>query len=174
MANEQFSRTHFVIRPEGGLDAAAVRAALGESAHVEPLDSPRGGCVVIVPDAVDPEATCADLRARLGHRAEVMPAIVCSDADSDTDSTRPGLRYPTGLLSVRFKSPVSDTELAALAQNERIDLVARAKFSRTQAIFRPRKSDATFLPVIASRIGRHSGIEAVWLDTESSYRKATD
>ncbi len=174
MANEQFSSTHFVIRPEAGLDAAAVRAAVGESARIEPLDSPRGGCVVIVPDAVDPEATCAAIRARLDHRAEVMPAIVGSDGDADPDAARGGLRYPTGLLSVRFTSPVSDEELAALARNERIDLVARAKFSRTQAIFRPRKSDATFLPAIASRIGRNSGIEAVWLDTESSYRKATD
>ncbi|GEM_PF-2621542 len=75
MGNEQLSHTHFVVRPEFGLDADAVRAAVGAAARVEPLESPRGGCVVTLAKPADPEATCASLRARLDHRAQVLPAV---------------------------------------------------------------------------------------------------
>lgn len=168
---EQLSPGLFVVRPAPDCaQDAAQRAAgqelqsrLGASARVEALSGPTPGWLVKLKRA--PKTARAgwnSLHRLLGEDYVVLPAIV-------DDTGRP--RYPTGLLSLRFGGDASEEALHEIGVHYGLELVARTKFTRQQALFRPAGGSEVFLPDVSGRIERDDKVEAVWFDAESAFTR---
>jgi hypothetical protein len=92
-----------------------------------------------------------------------MPALV---------DERGECRYPTGLLSLRLEDEASEQDLQMLARTYGLEFVARAKFTRQQALFRPAEGSDVFLPDISGRIEDDKHVGAVWFDAESAFHRS--
>jgi len=154
----------FVVRPLADAAGKAVPTGLREAL---PLRSARGGWVVSLPvDAVSGQGlrSCwQSLVQRLGPGFVVAPVLAADDG---------GERYPTGQITVRFRGPASDGQLAAVAEQASLRLVQRTRFTDRQAVFAPAAPDAQFLPDLVDALARRDDVESTWLDAESVYRRA--
>ena len=155
--------TRFVVRP---LQAGGSSPPPGLGAAV-PLAGARGGWSV---DAAGDPASAASVRKAwqaLADRAGgafVVAPVLPGDEGAE--------RYPTGLVSVRFRSPMSDAQLQAFAKTAALRLVQRTRFTERQAVFAPLDAPQTFLPDLLEGLSRLDAVEQAWQDAESAYRRA--
>ncbi|MFO0874109.1 MAG: hypothetical protein U0575_09080 [Phycisphaerales bacterium] len=165
MGTDSLSRTRFVIRPGGGASIAdeSVREALGDLGAVVPLEGCEPGWLLTLKKASEAARPCPRVARRLDGAVAVVPVV---EASGD------GPRYPTGLVNVRFREPVTDEELDAFGRATRTAPVARSTFSAKQVTLRVDAPADTYLPDAVRAIGRRDDVELAWLDTESSYTKA--
>lgn len=152
--------THrFVIRP---LAEAAAAAALPSELKATKLASAKGGWRVETAGRTSEHAAWKALQRRLAPAWRVIPVMDGSDGIE---------RYPTGHISVRFGSTVSDATLAGLSKSSGLQLIQRTKFSDRQAVFAASDPGA-YLPELVERAAKHADVEAAWLDAESAYRRS--
>jgi hypothetical protein len=157
----------FVVRP---LDAG--RAASGASppeglGDAVPLASPRGGWAV---DAAGDPSSSASLRktwralAERAGGAYVVAPVLAGDEGAE--------RYPTGLVSVRFRDAMADAQLQHFAQQAGLRLVQRTRFTDRQALFGLLDAPHTYLPDLLQRLAQMEPVESAWPDAESAYHRA--
>lgn len=162
--SEQLSPGLFVVRPATAQVEVSGLARLEGKASVSPLDGRQPGWVVKLNKL---PRTAREgwrrLHRLLGTDFLVMPALV---------DERGQHRYPTGLVSLRLEDDASEQELRALAREYGLEFVARAKFTRQQALFRPADGSDVFLPDLTGRIEGDAHVEAVWFDAESAFQRA--
>lgn len=159
---EQLSPDLYVVRPAAAQAQVAGLARLQGKASVTPLSGRLPGWVVKLNTL--PRSAREGWRALhrlLGTDYLVMPALI-----DDTGH----YRYPTGLLSLRLEDEASEQQLQSLATQYGLEFVARAKFTRQQALFRPADNDV-FLPDLSDRLETDDSVEAVWFDAESAFQR---
>lgn len=163
-SSEQLSPGLFVVRPATAQVQAAGLARLEGKASVSPLDGRLPGWVVKLNKLPrNAREGWRSLHKLLGNDFLVMPALV---------DERGECRYPTGLLSLRLEDEASEQQLQALARAYGLEFVARAKFTRQQALFRPTEGSEVFLPDVSGRIENDAHVEAVWFDAESAFHRS--
>jgi hypothetical protein len=79
--------------------------------------------------------------------------------------------FPTGELTVRFKSAPSNEELKRFAANYGLRLRDRNEFVPEQAAFRQVDSTRTFLPDLIEQISANKTVKQVWANTRSHYSR---
>jgi len=160
---EQLDPGVFVIRPTTAKADGEDLARLATKASIEPLRGASPGWIVRLNKAPRSiRAAWRELHRLLGADYVVLPAVL---------DDRGHARYPTGLLSLRLGGDADDAALRAIARTHGLELVARAQFSRQQALFRPNGGSDVFLPDLSQRIAGDAQIEAVWFDAESAYSR---
>lgn len=151
----------FVIRP---LDPGGKAAPdLGPALPVQPLAGARRAWVTEA-QANSAQAAWQDLQRRLGDQFQALPVL------NDPDS---GERYPTGRIGVRFRAPVSDTQLQQLAQAAGAQLLHRTARTDRQAVFAATHPVAQYLPALVQRLAEDDSVDRAWLDAESAYRRSS-
>ncbi|MFZ5636015.1 MAG: hypothetical protein ACOY82_05450 [Pseudomonadota bacterium] len=162
--SEQISPGLFVVRPAAAGTPGDALSRLAGKASVEPLEGRTPGWIVRLnkPPRSAREGW-RSLHRLLGADYVVLPAMV-------DDSGR--LRFPTGLLSLRFGDEADDSALHGIAEAYGLELVGRPRFTRQQALFRPAGGSEVFLPDVSGRIERDRKVEAVWFDAESAFTRA--
>lgn len=162
---KQYSESQYVARPLEGALEVDVAVAVADIARVEPLQSARGGYLLTLREAVEsPQAGWELLRGRLGESFVVVPVMVSPEGD---------VRYPTGLITLRSRSPLVRAALDDLAARLALEVVGGGS-SPKQARLRPRDPGREFLPDVARQLAAadEAHAEAVWLDAESRYLRA--
>jgi len=155
------SRDTFVLVPGTvlGGSAAADLSALGS---VEDLGE--GQLLLQVRDpAPDARATWQRLQVQAGVQHRVHPVLL---------DERGNAHYPTGEVTVRFRSAPSDAELRAFANAHALDLRGRNEFVGEQAVFLPRDAARTYVPDLVEELSRAEKVQSAWANTRSRYRRA--
>jgi hypothetical protein len=161
---DHLSTQRFVVRPAGEHVTPGALPSLEKIGRVERLPSPRVGWVVYLDKpARSPRQGWEALKKQLGAGFLVVP--VMDDEDG-------AVRYPTGLVTVRFCAPVSDADMEAFAHAHALDVVKRARFTRVQVLFRPAAIGEQFLPDVSEKLSASPAADAVWLDAESAYTRS--
>ena len=161
---DRLSTERFVVRPAGDHATARALPSLEKIGRVERLPSPRVGWVVCLNEpARSPRQGWEALKKQLGTDFVVVPVV------DDQDGAE---RYPTGLVTVRFCTPVSDAEMEDFARAHALDVVRRARFTRVQVLFRPTEIGEQFLPDVSEKLSASPAADAVWLDAESAYTRS--
>ena len=157
------SRRQFVIRHAALARTAEPPLSLAGLATLKPLPSGQGGWVAEMTHAAPARAAWQALQAQLGAGFLVLPVLEDNDG---------GQRFPTGRISVRFRAPVTDARLHALAQSCSLALAHRTKFTDRQAVFDPGDAAADYLPDLVARLETVDDVDSAWLDAESAYLRA--
>lgn len=79
--------------------------------------------------------------------------------------------YPTGDVTVRLRSALSDDELKEFAANHDLELRARNEFVPEQASFRPANLRGTYLPDLLTELEAEDNVSAAWANTRSHYQR---
>lgn len=80
--------------------------------------------------------------------------------------------FPTGDVSVRFKTAPSDEELARFAEKADLVVIDRNEFVPEQVIFRPSNSRRTFIPDLVTDLESAGEVETAWANTLTRYKRA--
>jgi hypothetical protein len=162
MASSQLpSPSEFVVNvPEGGIEDA-LAAGSGEVKPGPMLDDHT--FLVELPSPEDPRTAWRRLVDQFGSATWVSPVVV-------DDGSVP--HYPTGDVTVRFRTPPSNADLEAFAASNGLELNARNEFVAEQASFRPRDRRGTYLPDLVKQLERDDAVGTVWLNTKSVYKRA--
>ncbi len=161
--SEQISPGLFVVRPSAASAQAEGLSRLAGKASVEPLEGRTPGWIVRLNK---PPRSAREgwqrLHRLLGPEFVILPAMVDDDGR---------LRFPTGLLSLRFGDEANEAAMREIAETYDLEFVGRPRFSRQQALFRPAAGSDVFLPDVSGRIKGDRQIEAVWFDAESAFSR---
>ena len=161
MRRDELSAAEYVVRPRNKAAGAHPPESLEKLASVRELSGPTRGWVATLRSAArTAREGWETLAAELGPDYDVVPALVTEDGT---------LRYPTGLVTLRFASSPSDAAIESLARRFELELVQRSKFTTQQALFRPAKAKSVFLPDLAESLSTAKDVQASWLDAESAY-----
>jgi hypothetical protein len=155
------SQSEFVVNVSEGDLEEALAAGSSEAATGPRLDEHT--FLVELPSPDDPRSAWQRLVDQFGSASWVSPVVV-------DDGSVP--HYPTGDVTVRFRAPVSDSELEAFAASNGLELNARNEFVAEQASFRPQDRRGTYLPDLVEHLERDDAVGAVWLNTKSAYKRA--
>jgi hypothetical protein len=79
-------------------------------------------------------------------------------------------QYPTGEVSVRFRSVLADAELRAFATRHGLRLVRRNEFVPEQAVFEPLKKDQ-YLPDVIDEVSAADESRLAWANTIAAYQR---
>ena len=153
----------FVIRPRDPDGQAAPLPHLGPALPVQPLAGARNAWVTEA-RGHSIETAWRKLQRQLGGQFQALPVL------SDPDS---GERYPTGRIGVRFRAPVSDTQLQHLATAAGAQLLHRTPRTDRQAVFTATDPAAQYAPALVERLAEDDSVDRAWLDAESAYRRSS-
>jgi hypothetical protein len=142
---------------------AAVRDALAHAGDVSPLDAPGSVVVRLRHRSASPHEAWSAMLASCPEALWVAPVL--------RDSAGNEL-FPTGAVTVRFRSRLADAALGAFAASLAFTLERRNEFVPEQATFRPREPRGVFLPDLIDRITQLPEVAQVWAATVSHYRYA--
>ena len=155
----------YVVRKMPGAPADAVFPSIGTGTTSELLPSREDGWVMTVPRSFSGRSGWQALQAQLSPNFLAIPVL---------DDGQGGERFPTGRISVRFRSPVTDVQLVSFQRSAELVLVHRTKRTDRQAVFRPERPGQSYLPELVDELNAREGVDLAWLDAESAYRRSTD
>jgi hypothetical protein len=139
-----------------------IAAHVGDRASVEPIAGSSDLVLVRVP-ATRGSAREAWQRVndQLAGGTSVQPVFL--DADG-----RP--QYPTGEVSVRFRSAVSDAELDRFAARHKLRVLRRNDFVPEQVVFAPVES-SDYLPDVVDALEASAETRMAWPNTVAKYER---
>ena len=157
-----FRPGHFVLRPHTNEPSLLSSIeSCGLLSQVEELNSrARGWIVAMKQSHSDAKLDWEALHKALGRSCQILP-ILCNDTSSD--------RYPTGMLSVRFKAPQTLSTLQEIARAHDVLLERQTPHVLVQAQFSLRHPTISFLPDVVKQVEQDEKVEAVWMDADSAF-----
>jgi hypothetical protein len=157
-----FRPGRFVLRPlSDDHNLLSIIESCELLSQIEELNShARGWIVAMKQSHGDAKVDWEALHAALGQTCQILP-ILCNDKSSD--------RYPTGMLTVRFKAPQTLDTLQEMAQAHDLILERQTPYILVQARFSLISPQTMFLPEVAQRVYEDKEVEAVWMDADSAF-----
>lgn len=110
----------------------------------------------------DAKAAWELVRKRLGEKEIVHPVLLDESGYH---------QYPTGEISVRFQSTLSDAQLKRFAASHGLRLHSRNEFMPQQAIFEPLKPGKKYIPELVREIAGANNIQLAWANTLSRFER---
>ena len=172
MGRQKTKPDSFVVRLQGKEDAVA--RALGDVGTVDPVTGHDGLMVVHVGAAgsraaratksAKPKSAWQRLRKVVGAHGVVQPVLT---DDNGVD------QLPTGEISVRFTTPLTDAALKRFATSHDLKLLARNEYVPRQAVFAPIHPGEQYLPDVIQSLTSAKNVELAWANTLGQYRRLT-
>ena len=171
MGKQKTKPDSFVVRLQG--EDEAVARALREVGTVDKVTGHDGLVVVHVgtaaahatkPATPKSKPTWERLRKLVGAHGVVQP-VLTDDRGFD--------QLPTGEISVRFTTPLTDAALKRFATSHDLKLLARNEYVPRQAVFAPIQPEEQYLPELIQAVMSAENVELAWANTLGQYRRLT-
>jgi hypothetical protein len=107
----------------------------------------------------DPRKTWQEARQALGDAASVQPVLLDPNGAP---------QFPTGEVTVRFQSKLSDEELRRFAEANGLRLRQRNEFAAEQAVFEVLEP-ARYLPDVVDELSKDSATRLAWANTVAAF-----
>ena len=107
----------------------------------------------------DPRKTCQEARQVLGDAASVQPVLLDPNGAP---------QFPTGEVTVRFRSMLTDEELRRFAEANGLRLRQRNEFAADQAVFEVLEPKR-YLPDVVDELSANSATRLAWANTVAAF-----
>ena len=160
-AKQHPSRSEYVVSVSAE-EREALARRLGKGGSVEPIG---GGSDLTLIKLTDPEGDARkaweQLHETVRGGTHLQPVMLDPNGKP---------QYPTGEISVRFRSALADAELRDFAKRHGLRLVRRNEFVPEQAVFEPLKKDQ-YLPDVIDEVSAADESRLAWANTIASYQR---
>ena len=160
-AKQTPSSDGFVVKPKPGADAET-KARLSGLGEVEEIPG-SNRLVLRLPEPA------ADTKGTWRRLVEVTESVEWA-APFVVDETG-GVHLPTGDVSIRFRHPPSEKQLARFARVHRLRIRERNEFVPEQVTAEPIAGREIYLPELIEEISAERIVLTVWADTLSPFRR---
>ena len=155
------SRSLFVVRVKDK-DSKNVARQLTDVGSLEDVKGrPDVKLLRVGEEASDARGAWQKAQQAAGPDAAVQPVLLDQDGKK---------QLPTGEVTVRFISALSDADLEAFARTHGLRLVRRNEFAKEQAVFDVVES-ARYLPDVVDELTESKDTEQAWANTLASYER---
>jgi hypothetical protein len=107
----------------------------------------------------DPRKMWQEARQALGDAASVQPVLLDPNGAP---------QFPTGEVTVRFQSKLTDEELRRFAEANGLRLRQRNEFAAEQAVFEVLEP-ARYLPDVVDELSKNSATRLAWANTVAAF-----
>jgi hypothetical protein len=140
----------------------ALATRIGESGSVEPIGGESDLTLVKVADtAADAREAWQQVHEAVGGK-DIQPVMLDPNGKP---------QYPTGEVSVRFRTTLHDSELRDFAKRHGLRFLRRNEFVPEQAVFEPVEKNQ-YLPDIIEAVSAATETRLVWANTLSAYERS--
>jgi hypothetical protein len=162
---------HAVQKPSDSLfvvhtkqDRAEARDRLREIGEVETLKGSDNLMLMHTRrETSDAKAAWELIRSELEDEEVVYPVLIDEGGRH---------QYPTGEISVRFRSTPTDAQLERFAASHGLRLQSRNEFMPQQAIFEPVNPGDRYIPELVQEVADAKNVQLAWANTLSRYEHA--
>jgi hypothetical protein len=161
MGSQLPSSSEFLVSVDNGRLEEALASSPSDAKPGTILDD--HSFVIELPLSEDARSAWQRLVGEVGAASFVSPIVV------DEGEVQ---HFPTGDVTVRFHSPLSDADLDQFARSNGLELKSRNEFVKEQASFRPTDLRGTYLPDLVEQLEREDAVGTAWLNTRTAYKRA--
>jgi hypothetical protein len=160
-AKQHPSRSEYVVSLSDD-EREALARRIGSRGSIETLKGSSNLTLIkLTEPSEDARQAWEQAHTAVGGAAQVQPVLLDPEGKP---------QYPTGEVSVRFRTALAEPELREFAERHRLRLLRRNEFAPEQAVFEPVEKDR-YLPDLVDELSTASEARLAWANTMASYDK---